>query len=273
MSDSLHGNPSKSIQWFLEHLKTEQPGAGIAQATARIMGYRWPDESARAYTAIGAAIKAGRTTRELIDALPETANASVFLEHFREVDDAVDQLQRVADDNSFQVQHVVNLIHETGWHALKTAPIVLQPYFPVGLIPDDTIKSLLDRVHSLIDAVTDSSELAIEQRKLIISKLRRVEEALVDFKLRGSEGVEQATDELIGSIKRTPSVWLSLKSDNTRRSLRELITGLAAALSITASTLAIEAHTSTPPAQNSIIIDISNALQLPPTDAESGKAP
>ncbi|MGY0535943.1 hypothetical protein ACW14X_00395 [Nocardioides sp. YJ-D4] len=146
----------------------------------------------------------GQAARREAEQLPEMFQPAVMLTHFNEVESALDQFTILP---STTMQQMFAQMQGTGWQSLRMLDAILSTQRPEHVIDEGTKESLIEQVRSLIDEVTDDSDLALDLKQFILRRLEEVERALRETLLTGTYPVEQATDALIGAMRRRPDMW------------------------------------------------------------------
>ena len=229
-------NPAGRLRYWLERAH-RQSGPAL-QAWGEVFGL--DSESPRGRVEIigrGAELMelAGQT-RDEMDELPKEFHADALMADFDEVEDT---LAKFVGLHQMQMHQFFAPLNGTGWRSLEHAARYLGTQRPETWINDDKRENLLDHVRRVVDVVLGSAELDEKVREFIIARLREVEQAIIDLKLRGTGDVERATDSLFAGILRRTGQGFDFFQTETGTKIAGLIFAIATVLGMGADYLAI----------------------------------
>lgn len=170
-------------------------------------------------------------TRVMALQLPPSVHPNLLMKNFGEVDEVVARFPGLPH---IPMQHFMQGLGGTGWHALEMLSAMLGTHLPEKVLDEEQRPDLIQRVRDLVDAVIATDDLTEEVKTVIIQRLRDAEDALVNVHIYASARVESATDALLGAaLVRGGANWLREKP--TGKQLGALITALALALGMAAN--------------------------------------
>jgi hypothetical protein len=169
--------------------------------------------------------------RDNMATLPESLHPDLLLADFEEVERT---LENFTVAPSLNMQQFLDPLKPTGQRSLQLASTFLGSHQPEAWIDDTTQESLLTQIRGVIDYVLDTSELDSDTRAFVIARLRNVEQAVVEFRLRGPASLEESADSLLGGMIRKSDLGPKFFTSPTGRRVGGVIAAIAMALGMAA---------------------------------------
>jgi hypothetical protein len=149
-------------------------------------------------------IRLARDVRREAEQLPEHFHPDLLLEHFPEVEDALDVFTALPN---MRLEDMYARIHGTGWQSLKLLDALLSANRPEIVVEHDAINDLREQVRALIDDILGDQELDASLKRYMIARLRDIEDALTDALITGIDGVALAAHATYGAARLDRDWW------------------------------------------------------------------
>jgi len=145
-----------------------------------------------------------RSVRREAEQLDEVFHPAVMLEHFHEVESALDQFTILP---SIGLEQMYAQMKGTAWQSLRMLDAIFSTQSSEPIVEPDTIRDHIQKVRDLIDLIIADDELDAALKRYVVSRLRDVESTLTDGLITGAPGVELAVNSLLGAAHRDRDLW------------------------------------------------------------------
>lgn len=267
-------NPAGRLRYWLDRADEEHSKqSGALESWAEVFEVDASTTRGRleVITAGAALMDLAAKVRERMGELPPEFHADALMADFDEVETTLANFISV---NRMKMEGFFSPLHATGWRSLEYADLHLSTQRPERWIDDSGRDRLLGQIRAVVDAVIVDDELTPDAKQFVIQRLREVEDAIVQARLRGVEPVEAANDSLIAGILRRADLGIAWLKSDTGRVVAGLVVVIAGALGMKADYLVLPGLNDAPaieaPADPSVEvnIDVTTVDDNDPVDAE-----
>jgi hypothetical protein len=170
----------------------------------------------------------GNATRASILALADKVNSSLVLQYHDHVEATLSNFFHMSD---IALESFMKPLSRESRYGLEHAADALHRFAPEPTLTHGTVVGLRERVRALIDLARNDETLDPDTRAWLDVQLRKIYDALQAVRIIGQPGVEAATNEFVGSLRRSPVQRLvNLIKSPTATAVVSLVTALNTAL-------------------------------------------
>lgn len=253
--DHVAGPGGTTPRAALQRAREVPQNRSAAAGWAEVFGIRYSEDVGRLLTDGAALWGLAADTRRKIEALSDD-DPGVVLEHFSEVEQTLANFQGTA---GVTMESFLAPLRPTGEQSLKLCSSLLRRRWREPVLNEEAVKDLLMQLRALLADIEEASDLDLRLRAWLIDRLREVEQALVDVRLRGYSGVEAATDRLVGGLLRQPHRSEAVKKSRIATGFVALLTALDLTLNVAAN---LDQITSGPPQPSQVILQIQQQTDV-----------
>lgn len=188
----VKNNPAGRLHDLLSAARHQNPRENARKAWAAVFGIE-PDDTGTLLKMLADLIDLAHETKVSIQRLDDV-NHQLHLKPFKKIEALLSQLNLEASWESS-----MNYLDEPTLYGLQFSADRLSRASGFTQIGNDDILSLRKQIEELVNSVVDSS-LPQELKLLLLRNLEAIRHALLAYRVRGIEGLQEEVERSVGSI-------------------------------------------------------------------------
>lgn len=221
----------------LEPLLGANPNEQPVNVVQAWLGLEWPADAVRIYERLGDMHDLVRLAKHQVANLPDTEDVDLLSEAFPPLDQLVANLLTFSSWGRFS-DVLAGLDRNTLTGLRHCSAALMRNAARLPVMATDTIEWLLGRLREMQDGVRQADDIDTNVKVWLHTRLRDIENALLNFDLSGVLGVAEANDRLATGLLRRGFLQ-AIRTSTVAAGLWTLIQAVDLAANLAANALSI----------------------------------
>jgi len=201
-------NPAGRLWHILNEAKQKEANKRVRQVWAEIFDLDPESDSKileKTAHLIGLLVKVKRGIESA-----EGLNRDLYLERLPRIEEAFLSVRLTDQWKSFD-----NRLDSTTMLSLKHCSDALSNLSPGVVIEEGELQEIRSDVESLIDQILENTKLNAELQEILLSHLEIIRRAIINYKIHGSDGLQEAIETATGAIYLNRDLFEEEKDNDT----------------------------------------------------------
>jgi hypothetical protein len=124
-------------------------------------------------------------------------------------------------------------------YALRTCSYMLAQRGYQAKLPKEDLDTIREQIQRLVTKIMKAEQLDVDFREFLLKHLRMLENAIIDYRLRGVEGIVESLERALGEMALRPDVRANMQATEAGESLWTILSRVSSVVSIVSNTLKI----------------------------------